>query len=156
MTDPRVQASRRIRNHFVAAAAATGAIPVPGASVAVQAEMTAMVVAIAAEFDVLVDLAMVEVLLVKAGFGAAFKTLFMEGARAMGWFGGPAGCGGVMALGASTAALEAFVTGEMAIAVACAASRGTSVSVDDARSTIRRARKDFRRWWEDEGPMAEA
>ncbi len=103
---------------FTVTAAATGAIPVPGASAAIIAENAVMVNAVASAMGVEVSLATVTASLgAVAGINVIGRTVFVEGARLLGWFAGPLGVAGVCALGATTAAIQTWVLGQLTIAI---------------------------------------
>lgn len=121
---------------------ATGAIPVPGASVAIVAENGAMIAAISSEMDVEITVgAVVEALGVAGAVNAIGRAVFVEAARAMGWFTGPFGVGGVMALGSVTAGLQTWVLGELAIAL-CARG-GRPMPPEVTRKVLRDASHRF-------------
>ena len=127
---------------FTLAAAATGAIPVPGASTAIVAENAAMVVALS---NILADEVdgkeLAAALSSVAGMNVLGKTVFLEGARALGWFAGPLGVGGIMALGSATAALQTWCIGRLAISFFENGQKMPSKA--EARRTLRAAEADF-------------
>lgn len=102
---------------FTLAAAATGAVPVPGASLAIVAENAALVAAIGNIYGRSVNAeSVVASLATLGGINTIGRTVFVEGARLMGWFAGPLGVAGVSALGATTAALQTWTLGQLAVA----------------------------------------
>ncbi len=141
--------AERVVRGFTAGAAAIGAIPVPGASVALVAENAAMVAAISATLGVEVTLTQVAASI--GIFGAANqigRRVFLEGARAMGWFAGPLGVAGISALGATTAALQTWTLGHLAIAIGRNGGRPLDQSTRD--QTEREANSSFHRGdWRD-------
>lgn len=126
---------------FTIAGAATGAIPVPGASLGIVAENTAMVGAIGAVFGHEVRAAdLLAALSALGGINTVGHTIFIEGARAMGWFAGPLGVWGVSALGATTAALQTWTLGKLAIAYF---EHGGQLSQHQASQVVDDARSEF-------------
>lgn len=114
------QESNAILKKYVIAAGATGAVPVPAVSAALVAENALMVTHIAAVYHRKVDLGMVAKSMGILGAANMFgRSVFIEGARALSW--GAAFTGAplfVSALGASTAALQTYLIGLIAIALA--------------------------------------
>ena len=103
---------------FTIAAAATGAIPVPATSAAIVAENAVMMTRVASTVGVPVSVATVTSSLGFAGTAnITGRLLFVEAARAVGWFAGPLGVAGVSALGAFTAGLQTWVLGQLVIAI---------------------------------------
>ncbi len=127
---------------FTVAAAAIGAIPVPGASVAIIAHNGAMIAAVASTLGVPVTLSQVV-----AGLGSVAavntlgRTVFVEGARLLGWFAGPLGVGGVMALGAATASVQSWSLGHFAIALC--RNHGAPLPEVEARRVVEAARREY-------------
>ncbi len=113
----RTLADRR-KWQFTIAAAATGARPVPAASIAITAETAVMVNAIAAAMGIPVDATTVVGSIGPAGIANLVgRNVFVEAARAIGWAAGPFGVAGVSALGAFTAALQTWILAEITIAI---------------------------------------
>lgn len=129
---------------FTVEAMAIGAVPVPGASVAIVAENTAMVSTIGAEFGLKIDLRTV-----MGAFGAVGslntirRQLFVEGARLLSWGTGPLGMTPVSALGATTVGLQTWVLGHLAIAMCM---HGGALPARSALlGTVAGARREFRK-----------
>jgi hypothetical protein len=59
----------------------------------------------------------------------------------MGWFAGPAGVAGVCALGATTAGLQTWIVGKLAIAIS--ENGGDPIPPRDARPILDEARASF-------------
>jgi hypothetical protein len=127
---------------FTAAAAVTGAIPVPAVSGAIVAENAVMIAVIASDLGTPITAAKVASCF---GFSASVnmigRAVFIEGARLLGWAAGPLGVTGVSALGATTAALQTWIIGQMAIAVGKAG--GESLPTGAAREVIAQAKISF-------------
>lgn len=140
-----VARARRTLLKFVGAAAVIGAVPVPATSAAIIAHNAALVNLIAADLGVPIT---VQTVLASTPFvvqaNVIGRAVFVEAARAGGWFAGPFGVAGVCALGASTSALQAWMVGELAIAIA--RNGGFALSVSEAQAAIRAARNGFDAW----------
>lgn len=127
---------------FTAAAGATGAIPVPAASLAICGETAVMVNAIASAMGIPVSPKTVALSLGKVWIANAFgRAVFVEGARALGWLTGPLGVAGVSAIGAFTAALQTWVIGELTIAI-CEVG-GRVLTPDEAEDVVNGAEDAF-------------
>lgn len=125
-------------------AAATGAVPVPAASLAIVGENAAMVNEIAGCFGVPISVAtVVGSMGLASSVNVIGRTVFVEGAKVMGWFAGPLGVGGIMALGASTAALQTMVVGYLAMAIA--ENGGRMLNGTERRQALASAREEFDR-----------
>lgn len=155
---PQNQARDRARPvvyRWTALAAATGAIPVLATSAAIVAENAAMVNEVAGCFGVRIS---VETVVASMGMATSVnligRTVFVEAARAIGWFTGPLGVGGVIALGAATAALQTLTVGFLAIAIA--ENGGATLRRHQARVALDAAREEFERgaWRDREGAVA--
>jgi len=72
------------------------------------------------------------------------RAVFVEAARAMGWFAGPAGVAGVSALGATTAEIQTWVVGRLAIEIA--RNEGLPLAPAVARGAERCATRAYREW----------
>lgn len=143
MTDTRAHKAQQIIRKHTAIATATGAIPVPGASVAIVAENTAMVAELASLYGVELTVSAVVALASEVGgVNLIGRTLFVEAARAMGWFAGPLGALGISALGATTAGLQAYTLGQLARALA--RSEGRSMSRDEVLGIVASAKQAYR------------
>lgn len=137
----REQAERTVWQ-FTAAAMATGAIPVPAVSAAIIAENTAMVAVIGSDMGQRVTMAaVVSSFGIVGALNSIGRAVFVEAARAMGWFAGPAGVGGVMALGAATAGLQTWAIGHLAIAVA--ENGGLALPAAQGRAVVAEAKETF-------------
>ena len=116
---PRIEEARALVRGFTLLAAATGAVPSPGASGALILENAAMFAAVGGTLGVPVT---VESVLTSVGlFGSlnmAGRQLFVEGAKLLGWATGPLGLPALCAWGAATAAGQTWALGQLAIAIA--------------------------------------
>lgn len=127
---------------FTSIALATGAAPVSCASAAIIAENAAMVACIASALGVRVSPSAVAASLGTMGaINMVGRTLFVEGARWMGWATGPLGLPAIMAWGAATAALQTWCVGHLAIAVC--SNCGVPLTPEESRSVLKEAREEF-------------
>ena len=127
---------------YTAIATATGAVPIPATSAAIIAESVAMVNEIAGCFGVPISVQTVVGSMGLIGtVNAVGRGIFVEAARAMGWFAGPAGVAGVSVLGAATAGIQTFVLGFLAVAIA--ENGGQSLPPPQARTVIAAARREY-------------
>jgi len=110
--------AERIVARFTAAATTVGAMAVPSATLAIVAIDAAMLASLSETFGVRVSFATISASLGITGTANAIgRSIFVEAARALGWGAGPLGIAGVAALGATTAGLQTWVLGRLAIAV---------------------------------------
>ena len=140
----------RIVAYYTLAAAGTGAIPLPAASAAIIAEDSAMVVHIAARYGVDVSLGTVLTSLgTMTALNMAGRTLFIECARVLSWgTGNPWAAVALSGIGATTAGVQTYIVGQLAVAIA--QNGGNPLSdqvaqriVDNAKNTY----DDFLTYW---------
>lgn len=134
--------AKEIVAFYTLAAAATGAIPVPAASAAVVAENSAMLAHIASVLGVEISVA---TLIESMGFAASInvvgKNFFIEGAKLLSW--GTASfwaAAALSALGASTAGVQTYMLGRIAIEIGKNSGKPLSTSrtatlIEDCRNT---------------------
>jgi hypothetical protein len=117
-TQAQLAHAQRVVWGFTLAAAAKGAIPVPGMSIAIVANNTALIFAVADALGVPISIADVAQFLgTAAAANQVGRRAFVEIARGMGWAAGPFGVAGVALLGAATGATQTWAVGQAAIAV---------------------------------------
>lgn len=105
-----------------------------------------MINAIASAHGMSVDLqTIITSLGLVGGVNLIGRAVFVEAARAMGWFAGPLGVGGVMLLGAFTAGMQTWMLGELAIAIC--ENGGRAIPPDRTRTLLQAARAGFDEWW---------
>jgi hypothetical protein len=130
--------------HFTAAAIATGAIPVPAASVAIVAENAAMISMIASQLGVAIT---VQTVAANLGLASSLNLLgravFVEAARSLGWATGPGGLAAISALGATTAGLQTWIVGCLAIEIG--KHGGAPLSRQQSREALRNAERSYTR-----------
>ncbi len=134
--------AQAVVRRFTMAAAATGAIPVPAASVAIVTENAAMINCVASAMGVEVSLGTV---LASLGWAQAVnqfgRMLFVEGARTLNPFTGGAGTAFVCALGATTAAMQTWIVGQLTIAIC--RHGGRPLPAPEARRVVEEARRTY-------------
>jgi uncharacterized protein (DUF697 family) len=139
---------------YTAITALTGAVPIPATTAAIIAENAAMVNEIAGCFGVPISVQTVVGSMGLVGTANAVgRAVFVEGARAMGWFAGPFGVAGVSALGAATAGVQTFVLGFLAVAIA--ENGGQALPRPQARTVIEAARREYGQTAWDRSPERE-
>jgi hypothetical protein len=136
------EAAQQVVRQFTAAAALIGAVPVPAASAAIVAENAAMVACVARELGVPVSLQTVaQSLRMLASVNLVGRALFVDIARLFGWAAGPLGLAGLSALGASTAGLQTWIVGQLAIAIG--QNGGAVLSSEAASQVVAAARSSY-------------
>ncbi len=128
---------------YTLAASATGAIPVPAASAAIIAEDTAMIAHIASVMGVPVNIqTVVESLGCVGAINMIGRNLFIEGAKLLSWGTGSVwALAGLSALGASTAGIQTYILGRLAIEIA--KHNGRSLSGERTTSLIEDCRNSY-------------
>jgi hypothetical protein len=128
---------------YTLAASATGAIPVPAASAAIIAEDTAMIAHIASVMGVPVNIPTVaESLGCVGAINMIGRNLFIEGAKLLSWGTGSVwALAGLSALGASTAGIQTYILGRLAIEIA--KHNGHSLSGERTTSLIEDCRNSY-------------
>lgn len=138
---PRHGAARVVRRYTVLGIA-TGAIPVPAVSLALVAENASMINEIAGCYGVPISPAtVVGSMGMMTAVNQVGRAVFVEAARAMGWFTGPLGVPGIVVLGAATAGLQTYILGHLAIAIA--ENGGEVLEKFQARSVIAAAKVSY-------------
>lgn len=155
-TDLEARATRIIA-HYTVLASGTGAIPLPAASTAVVVEDSAMVVHIAALYGVRVSLGTILTSIGPMGLiNVAGKTLFVECARALSWgAGSPWAAVLVSGIGATTAGVQTYIVGRIAVAVA--ENGGHPLPESTARTIVAHAKstyREFLEYWREREPAA--
>lgn len=118
-TKENINRAREILAYYTLGASATGAIPVPAASVAVVAQNGAMLSHIAAALEHNITFADIVTSLGVAGsLNVVGRNLFIEGAKLLSWGTGSIWAAALLsALGATTAGVQTFIIGSIAIEV---------------------------------------
>ena len=154
-TQNQIHAAKEVVAYYTLAAAGTGAVPVPAASVAVVAENGVMITHIASKLGQEIDLSTVISSISIAGtLNVVGKSLFIEGARLLSW-----GTGSIWALaalsafGASTAGVQTYMTGMLAIEIG--KNNGHRLPPEISGNIIKEAKRtydSFKREWEKTPP----
>ncbi len=127
---------------FTLLAMATGAVPVPSGSAAIVAENTVMLGLIGSAFGQSISPGKVVASLGTLGtVNLIGRTLFVEGARLLGWASGPLGLPAVCVLGAATAGLQTWMVGQLAIAI-CEGG-GEALDANTSENVVRGAHLSF-------------
>ena len=155
LKDKQLSDAKEVIAYYTLAAATTGAIPVPAASVAIIAENACMIAHIASKLGTNIDIKTVTSSFGLMGAANVIgRNLFIEGAKLLSW--GTASIwavAGVSALGATTAGVQTYVIGMLAIEIG--KNNGDKLSSEKARSTIGLAKEGygkFREEWKDKNP----
>lgn len=156
LIDKQIHDANEVVAYYTLAAATTGAIPVPAASAAIIAENSCMIAHIGSKLGVKINITTVASSM--GAMGAAniiARNLFIEGAKLLSWGTGSIwAVAGLSALGATTAGVQTFIIGKLAIEIG--KNNGHELSSDKAKSTIEEAKdgyKEFREEWKDKNPV---
>jgi len=138
---PEAHARKVIRNYTLVAMA-TGAVPLPTASVAIVTENAMMISHVAASFGVPVSVGTVAASLGTVGMlNLGGRALFVEGMRALNTLGGGIASIAISALGATTAGLQTWGIGFLALEIARRG--GAPVEHREAAAIIESAKASF-------------
>lgn len=119
VTEKKIEDAKEVVAYYTLAAAATGAVPVPAASAAIIAQNGIMIAHVASAIGVEITVANI---IESMGFAATLnivgRNLFIEGAKLLSW--GTASVWaavGLSALGATTAGVQTYIIGRIAIEI---------------------------------------
>ena len=119
VTEKKIEDAKEVVAYYTLAAAATGAVPVPAASAAIIAQNGIMIAHAASAIGVEITVANI---IESMGFAATLnivgRNLFIEGAKLLSW--GTASVWaavGLSALGATTAGVQTYIIGRIAIEI---------------------------------------
>lgn len=156
LNDDDILKAKEIVAYYTLAATTTGAIPVPAASAAIVAENGIMLSHIASTLGVNITVEMVIASIGLAGtLNFIGRNLFVEGARLLSWGTGSIwAAGGLMALGASTAGIQTYIIGMIAIEIA--KNDGKQLEMKHSKALIVEAKNggfnDFKAEWKTKKP----
>lgn len=156
LNDDDILKAKEIVAYYTLAATTTGAIPVPAASAAIVAENGIMLSHIASTLGVNITVEMVIASIGLAGtLNFIGRNLFVEGARLLSWGTGSIwAAGGLMALGASTAGIQTYIIGMIAIEIA--KNDGKQLEMKHSKALILEAKNggfnDFKAEWKTKKP----
>lgn len=115
----RIKNAHAIVGRYTAAAAATGALPVPAASAAIVVENGVMLAHLSQELGATISWSTVlRSISLASSMNFVGRMVFIECARLLGWgAGGPLAALAVSGVGATTAGLQTYLIGRVAIAI---------------------------------------
>lgn len=118
-TEIQINEAKEKLAYYTLAASFTGAVPVPAASAAIIAQNGIMLAHIASALGAQITTAtVIESLGVTGTLNVAGRTLFIEGAKLLSWgVGGPFAAALLSGLGASTAGVQTYMIGTIAIEI---------------------------------------
>ena len=142
-TESDLRRAEAIVGKYTLAAAATGAIPVPAASVAIVAETAAMLGHLSSVLGAQITWATIfESLGFAATLNVVGRQLFLEGAKAVGWgAAGPLAAAALSGLGAATAGVQTYILGLIAIEIG--KNDGRAITEDAAKLLIARGKAGY-------------
>lgn len=142
-SDTKERKARKTVLKYTVAAASTGAIPVPASSFAIVAEDAAMITHVGHVMGTPVTVeTVVSALGVVGTINIIGRNLFIEGAKLLSWGTGSVWAAvGLSTLGASTAGLQTWILGNLAIAIV--ANDGKALERSHAKRVIADARASY-------------
>ncbi len=140
----KIEKATEIVAYYTLTAAATGAVPVPAASFAVVAENAIMLAHVADALGV--DEISVKTVAASMGLATSLnfigRTVFIEGAKLLSWgTGSPWAAVALSALGASTAGVQTYIIGRLAIEIG--KNHGKGLKDDEGSRVIEKAKADY-------------
>lgn len=143
-TPAQLARAEKVVARYTAIAAVTGAIPVPSASAAVVVENGAMFTELASVLGAEITWSsLVESIGFAGGLNFAGRALFVEGARMLGFgVGGPFAAALVSGLGATTAGVQTYTLGLIAIEIG--KNGGEAITGSMVRALIEKAKNGYR------------
>ena len=142
VTDKQIEDAKEVVAYYTLAAAATGAVPVPAASAAIVAQNGVMIAHVASAVGVEISVAnIIESMGLAATLNVVGRNLFIEGAKLLSW--GTASVWAAVALsalGATTAGVQTYIIGRIAIEIGKNGGKPLAVSytskiIDDCKAT---------------------
>lgn len=154
-TQEQIKSATEVVAYYTLAAAGTGAVPVPAASAAIVAENGLMITHIAGKLGQTIDIStVISSIGITGTLNVVGRNLFIEGARLLSW-----GTGSIWALatlsafGASTAGLQTYIIGMLAIEIG--KNNGHRLTSEISDKIIRQAKntyKSFKQEWKKTSP----
>ena len=140
----KIEKATEIVAYYTLAASATGAVPVPASSVAVVVEDGIMLAHIADALGV--ETITIKSVMASIGFAGSLnivgKALFIEGAKLLSWGTGSVWAAvGLSALGASTAGVQTYIIGKLAIAIG--KNQGSELKGKEGKRIVEEAKSDY-------------
>lgn len=138
-----IQRAERIVVKYTILAAGTGAIPLPAASGALVGETGAMLAHLRSIFDCPIEWATVaEAIGVAGGLNILGKQLFVEFAKSLSWgTGNPWVAVLISGFGATTAGIQTYIIGQLAIEIG--KNNGRAITKSTANKVIKDAKKYY-------------
>jgi uncharacterized protein (DUF697 family) len=144
ITQDQQNQAKKIVANYTLLAAGSGAVPVPAASMVIVAQNGIMLAHIASAFGMKITVSSISESIGTAGsLNLIGRTVFMEGARLLAWGTGSIWAASALSvLGASTAGLQTFIVGRIAIEIAKKGGQPLTKSVakkiiDECKSTYK-------------------
>jgi len=143
MSEDKAEQARRIVGWYTLAAAVKGAIPVPATSLAIAANNGFMIAHVAATMGQPVTWqTVVSSLGVGGTLNVAGRSIFIEAAKALAWGTGSAWAAvALSAVGATTAGVQTYIVGLLAIAIA--KNGGEPISEAEAATVVEEAKNSY-------------
>jgi len=139
----KIKEAHQIVVGYTLAAIPTGAIPVPAASGAIVAENAAMIAHIASALGTKISVStVISCLSTAATVNMVGRTLFLEGAKLLSWGTASAWAMPLLcAFGASTAGIQTYIIGRLAIEIA--KNGGAAISEQASDEVVKAAKKEY-------------
>ncbi|HAS6217576.1 TPA: hypothetical protein I7172_22130 [Vibrio vulnificus] len=147
--------AKEVVAYYTLAASATGAVPVPSASVAIVAENGLMIAHIESKLGQEIDVSTVLASLGMVGtLNVVGRNVFIEGAKLLSWGTGSAwALAALSALGATTAGVQTYIIGMLAIEIG--KNGGKKLSSTHAEKVINQSKSSYSEFtseWKDKEP----
>ena len=133
VSSAKIENAKEVVAYYTLAASATGAIPVPAASVAVVAENSVMIAHIASALGYEISMGtIVDSIGIMGSLNIVGRNLFIEGAKLLSWGTGSIWAAAALsALGATTAGVQTYIIGRIAIEIGKNNGKALSTSFTD-------------------------
>lgn len=142
-TNEQIDNAKEVVAYYTLAASATGAIPVPASSSAIIAESACMVAHVASKLGVEIDMGTVMSSIGTIGaINVVGRALFIDFAKFLSWGTGSIwALAGLSVVGASTAGIQTYIIGMLAIEIG--KNKGNKLSEKQAKSIIGEAKNSY-------------
>jgi len=142
-TNTQIENAREVVAWYTLAAAATGAVPVPAASAAIVAESSCMIAHVASVLGTPITVrSVLDTIGLMGTLNLAGRMLFIEGAKLLSWGTGSVwALVGLSAFGATTAGVQTYIIGRLAIEIGKNA--GASLPAGKAAQIIKDCQKTY-------------
>ncbi|MEZ6855019.1 hypothetical protein [Halodesulfovibrio aestuarii] len=151
-SEQQISEAKKVIAYYTLAASSTGAVPVPASSAAIIAENGFMLAHIASKLGQPIEMTdVISALGIAGGLNIVGRNVFIEGAKLLSWGTGSLwAMAGLSALGASTAGLQTYMIGMLAIEIG--KNNGQALSAHAAskvRSEAKTSYDAFKTEWKD-------